>query len=259
MKKRGQLALKPILESLLAVAIIAVFLMVSHGYGTQEFPAQARLVRDGASQINTLQSFEGNMLLKYPGDMSAHVIAIDQTTLSLVSGQKPFHHPVDGSVDTARLEHSKELYFYKNGKAIGIASAPVTLRKLNCRDVKYKADKPILKVTQQTADIAMRFFFKTKLEEVCNAQWLCAKDNSAFNDPSDLFIQIMPMEQDGVVARYPADSEESRELACAFLNNLDIKNLWLLPDSELQERAFVIEAGENVHEQTAQALQKVFT
>ena len=253
MKKRGELTLKPVVELSFAAMVILAFLLVAYRFGTQEFYVQAKIAREGAASANIYQDISGNAWLTFPSSTQSPVIL--QNNLFQVGDAL---HSFVGNVIQRRLEKTSAFYIYKDGKDISIASEKPKLKKFDCPDTKFSSINTQLLITEETKQIADSFFFR---DNPCTREGRCAADNSLVTETPSTLLKFSPMSDDGIVVRYPSDSEESKQFACAFANELNVENIWILPTRELLQgqRSVLVEVGGSYNSQITKALQEVFS
>ena len=238
MQKKGQLALKPVIEMLIAALVVASFFGMAEGLGTKEFFVQARIAREGALIVNELYAVPGNEWIALAANVSKYDIELRTRDVGIPSATPFFHaFPSVGDVIPARVRNPDPLIFSRDGDEVSIGKEG--LKKFSCGFPKEDFSGQLkMKVTQQTETVAKGQVL------ICSSEFLCARSASALQAEEDVFIKVVPMAEKGIAAYFYYNSsklKESKQLACLFLNRMsDVGevDVWLLPtdDRDLESR-----------------------
>lgn len=243
--KRGQIALKPVIEIVIVAVVVLSFFSFARDYATKDVHARARLSREGALLIDTFYDIEGNAFVTYPSDVSAYDILLQEQSLVLTQENQKSSNlfaPAEGLVPNT-LSNEQYVTFYKNGDTVSIAEKAPDINQFRCgKKVDYRSRSRQVQVTKETQKIADSLVLDCTSESLCVAESAALKEN-------DIYVKIIFMERAGVAARYT--SEESKAIACNFINEVlkqkPDMDTWLLPtdDSELTSKKtpFIIEVN----------------
>jgi len=253
MQKRGELTLKSLVELSFAALVIFGMLLIAYRFGTQEVYVQAKIAREGAASVNVFQDISGNAWLKFSGD---YPISMQQNLFQVGAKPEPPSYPFAGNVIPNQIENAHGFYIYKDGRDVSIATEKPTLRKFDCEAFTVDATNPFIKATDQTRNIGQQYFLDNN---ACTQDNRCARSNKAFRQPSDFVVKIVQIKTKSVTIRYPPNSPEGKNAACALANKLDAQDIWLLPtsDPEVAPRGLLIEFNGISEDRIAAALREV--
>src|SRR3989338_2635466 len=132
MKRKGQVVLKPIVELLLGIAVVASLFFIGKGYASHDFAIKSFLAQETALVVDALYDVPGNMYLSYPFDFSRYVLQLDNGNIVVESQIKNFNHyfPFLGKVVQDTVRNQKLFGLSRDGDVLSIGET--SLQRFRC-------------------------------------------------------------------------------------------------------------------------------
>ena len=220
--KKSQLVLKPMIELLVAVAILLIFLYVGKSYGAGEVFQKIRIVEDDTSTINILHSLPDNAYI-FNHDLSKFSISFDKTseTVSSVVNDptqaKRFFVKTNCPEYNLNFKNPELLIFQKSGNCVEISDKKLPTKQ-RCPAITFARPSKII-IMPKTQQENIYQFTEALAASITNSK---TKDWQEL-DTEELILEIIPMQEKEIKA-YFAPNLESRKLACLIANALLDKN-----------------------------------
>ncbi|MCK4589209.1 MAG: hypothetical protein KAT77_02115 [Nanoarchaeota archaeon] len=269
MQKRGQtLTLKPIIEIVIAVSVVAFLMALGVAFGGHEIFQQERAARDGALLVNDLYTYPMNAWVKYPYNVSKYSFDFWDNHVKVLRGREDLAPGTHGHVKKwedkqLAIDEKENFYLFVNNKEFGVSESLPALNKFHCEGTRDKLrNQEILFEIEEKFELAVirirsKFYEKTTLG--CRG---CSGISSI--NAESVNIKLESGENGKFKAYFYYDSEESRDLGCFILNELldefpGVKAS-LIPSDKLEEgkTSLILKFGDESAERIGEALVKGF-
>ena len=230
------IALKPVLEFLLGMAVVFTLFTTARSLGTQDYFVHQQIAQESALLIDEFAAIEGNIVVKYPRD-SMYPVALKENTFSVSHTLRDIEVPFapGNTIMTAHLKQSP-LIISKNGNDVTISNEIPAINKFNCRAIEFS--RPRIHVTDETKNIG-------------SALAKCTGNICSRGPDTDITISIISGKE-GITIRHLPDSK-SKAAACNILNQIQDRDptipLWMLPADKIDQSPGMLIELDTAHNQ----------
>ena len=224
MKKKAQIALKPIIEMLIAVAIFFLFLSIGKAYGSGEIYQKIRLSREISISADALYSIAPDYAVSVVSkDISDFLIDVNGNKVKVssyknddLSGNYYFVKTTNSGYDVS-LENPKQMLLTKKGQYLFFDRAEfLKSKKYTCPNIQIKKPSKIILIPRTKEE--KEYMFTKALLEIKNSE---TKDNiNDVSSDSNIIIEVVPSSLKNTIKIIINPTLESKKLACLILNNI---------------------------------------
>lgn len=258
MKKRGQIALKPVIEIVIGVSVVFFLIALGVGFGSHTSFQKARVARDGALMVNSLYTYPINSWVAYPYDVSDYSFDFWNNHVRVYKGEDDV---IPGTYAYLKNQENKQLaigwkeniYLSVDNGEFGVSETVPQLDKFQCEKSKINLrDREIEFDIEQAVSGAASFDVvvgQVDSELGSTAKISCIGCSRLIaSDTEDIHIKLESVNDvNKFKVFYYYNSIESRDLACFILNKLLDKNpgakVSLIPTDELSKPGLILKLG----------------
>jgi len=259
MQKRGaMLPLKPVIEMLVAAIVIAALMTIGGAYGSQEIFQKARVVREAALMVNSLQALPGNGWITFPDDVSSYSFDFFENQVKVFRDRTeatavPYRHVTRSDFEKQSIDKPEKIYLSMAGGEFKVGDKPGNMAKYQCENsnkdflsqqINFEIEQIIpedLIINKINIELIKKIINKINIELIKKTGIGCrgCTDIGPL-DTETVYIKLKSGEKDKFKAYFYYDSEESKNLGCVILNKVldeyPEARVSLIPSDELENK-----------------------